>query len=74
MFGAVRCNPVYAARLTFLTTREGNRLSTGQAHAALAAALLRQLHVMLTRRVPWDAAIASGAAMPDDAQVVMAVA
>jgi hypothetical protein len=45
MFGAVRCNQVYAARLTFLTTREGNRLSTGQAHAALAAALLRQLHV-----------------------------
>jgi transposase len=74
MFGAVRCNPVYAARLTFLTTREGNRLSTGQAHAALAAALLRQLHVVVTRRVPWDAAIASGAAMPADAQVVMAVA
>jgi len=74
MFGAVRCNPVYAARLTFLTTREGNRLSTGQAHAALAAALLRQLHVVVTRRVPWDAAIASGTAMPSDAQVVMAVA
>jgi transposase IS116/IS110/IS902 family protein len=30
MFGAVRCNPVYAARLAFLTTREGNRLSAGQ--------------------------------------------
>jgi len=74
MFGAVRCNPVYAARLTFLTTREGNRLSTGQAHAALAAALLRQLHVVVTRHIPWDAAIASGAAMPADAQVVMAVA
>ena len=74
MFGAVRCNPVYAARLTFLTTREGNRLSTGQAHAALAAALLRQLHVVVTRRVPWDAAIASGTVMPSDAQVVMAVA
>jgi len=43
MFGAVRCNPVYAARLPFLTTRDSNRLSTGQAHAALAAALLRQL-------------------------------
>ena len=74
MFGAVRCNPVYAARLTSLTTREGNRLSTGQAHAALAAALLRQLHVVVTRRVPWDAAIASGNATPADAQVVMAVA
>jgi transposase len=74
MFGAVRCNPVYAARLAFLTTRAGNRLSTGQAHAALAAALLRQLHVVVTRRVPWDAAIASGAALPADAQVVVAVA
>src|SRR5262245_56198446 len=29
MFGAVRCNRVYAARLAFLTTREGNRISTG---------------------------------------------
>jgi len=74
MFGAVRCNPVYAARLTFLTTREENRLSTGQAHAALAAALLRQLHVVVARRVPWDPAIASGAETPADAQVVMAVA
>jgi transposase len=74
MFGAVRCNPVYAARLTYLTTRPGNRLTTGQAHAALAAALLRQLHVVITRRVPWNPAIASGATAPADAQVVMAVA
>jgi len=35
---------------------------------------LRQLHVVVTRRVPWDAAIASGAAMPAEAQVVIAVA
>ena len=74
MFGAVRCNRVYAARLVLLTTRQVNRLSRGQAHAALAAALLRQLHVVVTRRVPWDAAIASGATMPADTQVVMAVA
>lgn len=74
MFGAVRCNPVYAARLTYLTTRKVNPLSTGQAHAALAAALLRQLHVVVTRRIPWDPAIASGAAMPGENQVVVAVA
>ena len=74
MFGAVRCNPVYAARLTYLTTRKVNPLSTGQAHAALSAALLRQLHVVITRRVPWDPAIASGAAMPGQGQVVVAVA
>jgi transposase len=72
MFGAVRCNPVYAARLRYLTTREASRLSTGQAHAALAAALLRQLHVVLTRGVPWDPAIASGAALPGQGQVVVA--
>jgi hypothetical protein len=74
MFGAVRCTRVSAARLAFLTTRQASRLSTGQAHAALAAARLRQLHVVVTRRVPWDAAIASGATMPADAPVVMAVA
>jgi transposase len=74
MFGAVRCNPVYAARLTYLTTRDVNRLSTGRAHAALAAALLRQLHVVVTRRVPWDPAIASGAALPNEDRVVVAVA
>jgi transposase len=74
MFGAVRCNPVYAARFRYLTTGEANRLSTGQAHAALAAALLRQLHVVVTRRIPWDPAIASGAAMPGQGQVVVAVA
>lgn len=55
-----------------LTTRDANRLTNGQAHAALAAALLRQLHVVITRRVPWDAAIASGASTP--APVVMPAA
>jgi transposase len=72
MFGAVRCNPVYAARLTYLTSREVNRLTSGQAHTALAAALLRQLHVVITRRVPWQAAIASGTSTP--ATVVMPAA
>ncbi len=72
IWGALRCNEVYAARHRQLTTREANRLTHGQAHAALAAALLRQLHVVITRRVPWDAAVASGASTP--APVVMPAA
>jgi transposase len=74
IWGALRCNPVYAARHAQLTTRQANRLTNGQAHAALAAALLRQLHVVVTHRIPWDAAIASGAAAPARATVVMPAA
>jgi Transposase IS116/IS110/IS902 family len=44
VWGALKSNPVYAARFAHLTGREHNKLSTGQAHAALAAALLRHLH------------------------------
>ena len=40
-----------------LTTRERNRLNDGQATAAIAAALLRWIHVIVTHRVTWDAAI-----------------
>ncbi len=36
----------------------GNPLSDGQARTAIAAALLRQLHTVCTRRVMWDPAIA----------------
>jgi transposase len=74
IWGALRCNQVYAARHGQLTTRDANRLTGGQAHAALAAALLRQLHVVVTRRVPWDAAIASGAAAPGQVTVVVPAA
>jgi len=55
-----RSNPVYAARFTHLTTRADNRLSAGQARAAIAAALLRHLHVVVTRREPWNPRIAAG--------------
>jgi transposase len=51
---------VYAARFRYLTSREHNKLSTGQARAALAAALLRQLHAVITTGQPWDPAIAAG--------------
>lgn len=64
IWGALSHNPVYTARYRHLTTREHNRLRPAQARAALAAALLRQLHVVVTRRIAWDPAIAAGTAEP----------
>jgi len=49
---------LYAARYTHLTTRTQNPLHDGQARAAIAAALLRQLFVVLTRRAAWDPTLA----------------
>jgi transposase len=63
-WGAMQHNPVMAARHRYLITREHNRLTDGQARAAIAAALLRWLHVVVTRRVHWDAAIAGAAELP----------
>ena len=60
IWGALHHNPVYTARYTHLTTRTRNPLKPGQARAALAAALLRHLFVVVTRRVAWDPAIAAG--------------
>jgi transposase len=60
VWGALKANPVYAARFAHLTGREHNKLSTGQAHAALAAALLRHLHAIITTGQRWDPAIAAG--------------
>lgn len=57
VWGALSHNPVMAARYRHLTTREHNRLTDGQARAAIAAALLRWIHVIITQRVTWDAAI-----------------
>jgi hypothetical protein len=39
VWGALKSNLVYAARVAHLTGREHNKLSTGQAHAVLAAAV-----------------------------------
>ena len=47
VWGALKSNSVYAARFAHLTGRKHNKLSTGQAHAVLAAALLRQLHAVI---------------------------
>lgn len=64
VWGALSHNPVMAARYQHLTTREHNRLTSGQARAAIAAALLRQIHVIVCQRIPWDAAIAGAATTP----------
>ena len=55
-------NNVVKGRFTHLTTRQDNRLAAQQARAACTAALLRWLHVIVTRRVAWDPAIAAGEA------------
>jgi transposase len=64
---ALRHNPVYARRYRWLTTRDRNRLTADQARVAVGAALLRQLHAVITTGTPWTAEIAAGlprAAMP----------
>ncbi|MGH8921494.1 MAG: transposase, partial [Actinomycetes bacterium] len=60
VWGALPNNVVYAARYHHLTGRAANPLKDGQARAAIAGALLRQLFVVVTRRVAWDPAIAAG--------------
>src|ERR1022692_6419 len=60
VWAALPDNPVMAARFAHLTTPEHNRLARQQARTACAAALLRWLHVVVTRRVTWDPAIAAG--------------
>jgi hypothetical protein len=59
VWGALHVNPVYTARFQHLTTRADNPLAPGQARAAIAAALLRQLHVVVTRRVRWNPTLAA---------------
>ena len=60
VWAALPNNPVMAARFAHLTTRQDNRLARQQARAACAAALLRWIHVVITRRVAWDPAIDAG--------------
>ena len=64
VWGALHHNPVYAARFEHLRTRPDNPLKAGQARAAIAAALLRQLFIVVTRRVAWNPAIAAGREAP----------
>lgn len=59
VWGAQRANPVYAARYRHLTTRDRNKLTPTQAQAVIAAAILRQLHAMITSGQRWDPDIAT---------------
>lgn len=63
VWGALAHNPVMSARYRYLTTRQDNPLTDGQARTAIAASLLRWLHVITTRRVRWDATIAGAEVM-----------
>lgn len=58
IWGLLPHTPSFAARHRWLTTRTANPLAGGKARAALAAALLRQLWVVFSRRVAWDPALA----------------
>ncbi len=55
----MQTNPVYAARYRHLTTREHNKLKPTQAQTVLAAAILRQLHAVITTGQAWDPVIAT---------------
>ena len=57
--GCLKNNPVYATRYRHLTSREVNRLKPTQAQTIVAAAILRQLHAVVTTGQAWDPDIAS---------------
>jgi transposase len=59
VWGALQTNTVYAARYRHLTTREDNRLTPTQAQTAIAAAILRHLHAVITTGTAWDPVIAT---------------
>ena len=59
VWGAQRANPVYAARYQHLTSREHNKLTPTQAQTAIAAAILRHLHAVITTGQTWDPTIAT---------------
>jgi hypothetical protein len=64
VWSALRHNRVYADRHAQLTGRAIDKLTVQQANAAIAAALIRQIHAIITRRVAWDADIAAGRRRP----------
>ena len=54
-----RSNPVYRARYQHLISREQNKLRPTQAQTVIAAAILRQLHAVITTGQAWDPDIAA---------------
>ena len=70
IFATLRSNPVHAARYAYLTTRAEHPLRPTQAQAAVAAALLRQLHAIVTTGQVWNPAIAThGTRRPVEAPI-----
>ena len=59
-WGALQTNTVYANRYRHLTTRDTNQLKPTQAQTVIAAAVLRQLHAIVTTGHTWDPHIAAG--------------
>ncbi len=59
VWGAQRANPVYQARYQHLTSRGQNKLTPTQAQTIIAAAILRQLHAVITTGQAWDPATAT---------------
>ena len=59
-WGALQTNTIYANRYRHLTTREHNKLKPTQAQTVVAAAILRQLHAVITTGQAWDPDIAAG--------------
>ena len=59
VWGTQRGNTVYAARYKHLTSREKNKLTATQAQTVIAAAILRQLHAIITTGQAWDPDIAT---------------
>jgi hypothetical protein len=58
VWAALQTNTVYATRYRHLTTRDTNRLTATQAQTVIAAAILRQLHAVITTGQAWDPASA----------------
>jgi transposase len=59
VWGALQNNRVHAARYRHLTTRETNKLKPTQAQTVIAAAILRQLHAVITTGQAWNPDIAT---------------
>ena len=59
VWGAQRANPVYRARYQHLTSRDQNKLRPTQAQTVIAAAILRQLHAVITTGQARDPEIAT---------------
>jgi hypothetical protein len=59
VWGAQQANPVYRARYQHLTSRDQNKLTPTQAQTVIAAAILRQLHAVITTGQAWDPAAAA---------------